>query len=78
MSELLLESWKDFMNVVLEWDFVNIAIAVMVILLIGSGLIKSKIRSVAWGIALAALWSALHVGIARKEWGEVLFNGTLL
>lgn len=78
MRELLAESWKDFVTVAWEWDFVNLAVALLVILLIGSGLIKSRIRSVAWGIALAVLWSALHAGVARSEWGEVLFNGTLL
>ena len=78
MREFLLESWKEFLTVAYEWDFVNFGVILAVILLVGSGLVKSRVRSVAWGIALAALWSALHAGIARKEWGEVLFNGTLL
>lgn len=78
MKELLLESWKDFVTVAVEWDFVNIAVAMLVIVLVGSGLIRSRVKSIAWGIALAVLWSALHAGVARNEWGEVLFNGTLL
>lgn len=78
MKELLLESWKDFVTVAVEWDFVNIAVAILVIVLVGSGLVRSRVRSIAWGIALAVLWSALHAGVARNEWGEVLFNGTLL
>lgn len=78
LKELLTESWNEFLLVALEWDFVNFGVILAVILLIGSGLVRSRVKSVAWGIALAALWSALHAGIARKEWGEVLFNGTLL
>lgn len=78
MKELLTECWNDFVTVALEWDFVNFGVLLVVILLIGSGLIRSRVRSVAWGVALAVIWSALHAGIARNEWGEVLFNGTLL
>jgi len=75
---LLLECWSDLTDVAIEWDFVNIAVAIAVILLVGSGLLKNRLKSVAWGIAMAALWASLHAGVARDEWGEVLFNGTLL
>lgn len=78
MKELLLESWTEFLNVAIEWDFVNVVVAMVIILLIGSGLIRSRVRSIAWGVAMAVFWSALHAGVARNEWGEVLFNGTLL
>lgn len=78
LSETFSECYIDLQDVVVEWDFVNVVVAVSVIMLIGSGLLRTKFKGLAWGIAMAALWSALHAGVARDEWGEVLFNGTLL
>jgi hypothetical protein len=78
VSELLTQAWQDLIAVVLEWDFVNLAAALVVILVVGTGLWRMRYRGIAWGIALGALWAALHTGVGREEWGEVLFNGTLL
>ncbi len=92
LSEPMYEAASDLQEVLAEWEFVNIWILVSVIVLIGSGFVpyvlgkvgdggaklKGQVLGVAWGVSLAALWAALHIGIGRGEFGEVMFNGTLL
>jgi hypothetical protein len=72
------ESIADLVELLWDWNFVNIAMGLLIIILVGSGLIRTKYKGVIWGVAIAVLWAALHVGIGRHEWGEVFFNGTLL
>ncbi|TAL17617.1 hypothetical protein EPN96_04685 [bacterium] len=72
------ESIADLVELLWDWNFVNIGVAALIIIIVGSGLIRTKYKGVIWGVAIAVLWAALHVGIGRHEWGEVFFNGTLL
>ncbi len=72
------ESVSELVELFWDWNFVNIAVATLIVVLVGSGLIRTKYKGVIWGVAIAVLWAALHVGIGRHEFGEVFFNGTLL
>lgn len=72
------ESLKEILTLVLDWNFVNIGVILLIILITGTGLYRTRLKGVIWGLALAVIWSTLHVGIGRHEWGEVFFNGTLL
>jgi hypothetical protein len=78
--EFLLEclAWEEVVELVWDWNFANVAVIIAVIALIGSGIWRTRHKSIAWGIALAVMWTAFHIGIGRHEWGEVMFNGTLL
>lgn len=78
MGELFTQAWQDFSDVIFHWDAVNLAIPFLMLVFVGSGLWKMRIRGIAWGLTMAALWAAFHAGVGRDEWGEVLFNGTLL
>jgi len=72
------EGLQEILELVLDWNFVNVAIILLIILSSGTGLYRSRRKGIVWGVALAVLWATLHVGIGRDEFGEVFFNGTLL
>ncbi|PLX46307.1 MAG: hypothetical protein C0609_00830 [Deltaproteobacteria bacterium] len=72
------EEAEELLDLIWDWNFVNIAAAALIILVVGTGILRTKYKGVVWGISIAVLWAALHVGIGRHEWGEVFFNGTLL
>lgn len=71
-------AWEEVAELIWDWNFANVSVIIASLLLIGSGIWRVRYKSVAWGVALAMMWGAFHIGLGRHEWGEVFFNGTLL
>jgi len=72
------EHWEEFLDVVLEWSFVPVGVAILLLITAGTGLWKTRRKRSAWLVGLILLGFALYFGVQRHEWGEVLFNGQLL
>ncbi len=72
------EGLRELLELVLTWSFVPLAAAVLLLLVVGSGAWHTRWRRTVWGLGLVLLGITLYLGIARHEWGEVLFNGQLL
>ncbi|NOY44652.1 MAG: hypothetical protein GXP50_04255 [Deltaproteobacteria bacterium] len=64
----------------LVWDrtFVPLALAILLTATVGSGLWRTRWGRTAWFAGLVLTGATLYLGLARHEWGEVLFNGQLL
>lgn len=73
-----MEQWQEFLEVVLEWSFVPVGVAILLLVTVGTGLWKTRKGRSAWLIGLLLLGFTLYFGVQRHEWGEVLFNGQLL
>lgn len=73
-----MEHWEEFLDVVLEWSFVPVGVAILLLITAGTGLWKTRRKRSAWLVGLILLGFALYFGVQRHEWGEVLFNGQLL
>ncbi len=72
------ESLKEFLDLVLTWSFLPLALSIALLLTAGSGLWRSRFTKLIWLAGLALLAATFCLGIGRHEWGEVLFNGQLL
>jgi hypothetical protein len=72
------ESLQELLEVVLDWQFLPLAVAMLLVSIVGSGLWNARWRRTAWLACLGLLALAFYFGIQRHEWGEVLFNGQLL
>jgi hypothetical protein len=66
------------LDVVLQWSFLPVGVAVLLLVTVGTGLWKTRWKRAAWVVGLGLLGFALCFGLQRHEWGEVLFNGQLL
>jgi hypothetical protein len=74
-----MESWRQVVEIALEWPFA--AVAALILLLAsagGAGRWHARWRRSAWVAALLLLGFSLSVGLGRQEWRDVLFNGQLL
>ncbi|GAB4253180.1 hypothetical protein [Deferrisoma sp.] len=62
------------------WDpnFIPVAVGLVILLTVGTGLWNARWRRTVWFVGLALMGVTLYLGLARHEWGEVLFNGQLL
>lgn len=63
---------------VLEWSFLPVGVAILLLTTAGTGFWKTGRKRSAWIIGLVLFGFALYFGVQRHEWGEVLFNGQLL
>lgn len=77
MNELAIH-WEELLDVVLEWSFVPVALAVLLLVTVGAGHWTTRWKRGAWVLGLALFAFCAYFGIGRHEWGEVLFNGQLL
>ncbi len=72
------EGLRELLELVLTWSFVPLAAAAALVLAVGSGAWNTRWRRTMWVLGLTLLGVTLYLGVARHEWGEVLFNGQLL
>ncbi len=72
------ESLQEIADVLLTWTFVPLALAVLLAVVVGGGWWRTRWRRAAWLAGAVLVGTALYLGVARHEWGEVLFNGQLL
>jgi hypothetical protein len=70
--------WEELLEVVLEWSFAPLAIAVLLLVTVGAGHWTTRWKRSAWVLGLALFGFCVYFGVGRHEWGEVLFNGQLL
>ncbi|GAB6063235.1 hypothetical protein [Deferrisoma palaeochoriense] len=64
----------------LFWDanFIPLGMGLLIVLTVGTGLWNTRWRRTVWLVGVALMGMTLYLGLARHEWGEVLFNGQLL
>jgi len=74
----VVEHWEEFLEVALEWPFLSVALAILLVTTVGAGLLKPRWHRSVWAVGLVLFGFALYFGVSRHEWGEVLFNGQLL
>ena len=72
------EGLRELLELVLTWSFAPLAAALLLVGVVGSGAWSPRWRRATWALGLALLAATLYLGVARHEWGEVLFNGQLL
>lgn len=73
-----MEHWQEVLDVVLAWSFLPVAVVILFLVTVGTGLLKTRWKRTAWVIGLILAGFVLYFGLQRHEWGEVLFNGQLL
>lgn len=73
-----MENLQELYRVVTEWSILPLALGLLLVLTVGTGLWQVKWRRTAWLLGLVLFGVTFYLGITRQEWGEVLFNGQLL
>ncbi len=73
-----MESWEEFLEVALEWPFLSVVLALLLVVTVGAGHLNPRWRRSVWTVGLVLFGFCLYFGVGRHEWGEVLFNGQLL
>lgn len=73
-----MESLEELLNAILDWTFLPLGLAVVILSAVGSGLWSTRWSRTVWALGLVLMGLTLYFGISRHEWGEVLFNGQLL
>ena len=73
-----MDQWAELLDVVMQWSFLPLGAAILLLGTLGAGLRKTRWERTAWVLGLLLLGATLYLGVERHEWGEVLFNGQLL
>ncbi|MEW6487311.1 MAG: hypothetical protein AB1578_05265 [Thermodesulfobacteriota bacterium] len=73
-----MEDLLEFLEAANNWASVPLGLALLLLVTAGSGLWRSRWKKALWGAGLLLLAATFYFGVARHEWGEVLFNGQLL
>jgi hypothetical protein len=68
----------DLLEVIIDWSFIPLALAVLLVSVVGSGLWNAQWKRTVWVVGLSLLAVAFYFGVQRHEVDEVLFNGQLL
>jgi len=73
-----LESWLELYELISEWSFLPVALALVLVATVGTGMVRNRLPRALFLVLLGLMGAALYLGLNRHEWGEVLFNGQLL
>lgn len=73
-----MESWLELYELISEWSFLPLAVALVLVAAVGTGVVRNRSPRVLFLVFLGLMAVALYLGLNRHEWGEVLFNGQLL
>ncbi len=73
-----MDNLLELYEVVASWSFLPLGLAIVFVATVGAGLWQTRWRRIAWLLGLGLFGATFYLGIARHEWGEVLFNGQLL
>lgn len=73
-----MESLLELYEVISERTFLAIALSLLLVLTVGTGMLRNRLPRSLFLVSLGLAGVALYFGLGRHEWGEVLFNGQLL
>ncbi len=74
-----MEHWQELLDLVLDWTFVPLGLALLLAAVVGSGVWRGvRWRRAVWVLGVGLCAGTLYLGLQRHELGEVLFNGQLL